>query len=289
MKNMFGKRKNKEKHDITSDYVGSVTGAVVGASIGTAVAGPAGAGIGAIGEVVITKIFTGLSKEFDQRNLSFSESQRIKNVHDAALIKIQENITNGKRIRNDDFFYDDEDDRSSAEEILEGTLLASQRENEKKKLIYLSNMYANIIFDCNVDRYMANHLIKVASDLTYRQLLIILVLMRYQSGLLTDPARRNTEYGTINGYKNISLASEIFDLYRKNILFSSTSISDAAGINPSFLKVKGIGELMFKLMDMNEISYDEEVYAHILDFLTDTYDKEAKESITMGTTVARFG
>lgn len=150
-------------------------------------------------------------------------------------------------------------------------------------------MYANIVFDCKVDRYMANHLIKVASDLTYRQLLIILVLMRYQSGLLTDPARRNTEYGTINGYKNISLASEIFDLYRKNILFSSTSISDAAGINPSFLKVKGIGELMFKLMDMNEISYDEEVYAHILDFLTDTYDKEAKESITMGTTNARFG
>ena len=289
MKLKYSKRKNKQRLEKTTEYVGTVIGAIANASIENAVAGPIGVGIGASAEVLITKFFTILSNEISQRNLSHWESQKIKKVYDASLIKIQENCRNGKQLRDDNFFSEEEDNRSSAEEIFEGILLSSQHENEEKKLKYLSNMYANIVFDCKIDRYMANHLIKVASDLTYRQLLIILVLMRYQSGFLTEPARRNTEYGTINGYRNISLASEIFDLYRKNILFSCTSISDAAGINPSLLKVKGIGELMYKLMDMNEVSYDEEVYSHILDFLTDTFDKQAKESITMGTTVARFG
>ena len=60
----------------------------------------------------------------------------ITDVMDLAKEKIDENIKNNKKLREDDFF-ENVDNRSSAEEILEGTLMVAQKEYEERKLPYI--------------------------------------------------------------------------------------------------------------------------------------------------------
>lgn len=239
------KGKKEKIIDTATDVGSSAAGAATGAGIGVLVAGPVGAIGGAIAGTAIEKVIQVIGTEIKERCLSKSENRKIGTVYEKAKEKINDALKSGKKLREDDFFDASIDGRSSSEEILEGTLFAAQRESEEKKLPYLANLYANINFDKTIDRAMANQLIKVAEDLTYRQLVILYIIGAYQTHTIWAPERRKTAFRGISSYQNISIASEIFDLYRKSLLFSKDAMLDAAGINPSILEISGIGALLY--------------------------------------------
>jgi hypothetical protein len=119
-------------------------------------------------------------------------------------------------------------------------------------------MYANINFDSSVDRAMANQLIKIASDLTYRQIVILSVIGKYQNGLIKEPKRKDESFHSIHGLNNVSIANEIHDLYRKSLVHSKEAILDAAGFNPSLLTIAGMGAMISNLMELTTMPINEE-------------------------------
>lgn len=262
---------DEEKNKIVdgiADIGGSVAGALAGAGIGAVIAGPVGVAGGAIAGTAIEKVIQRIGQEIQERFLSKSESRKIGTVYSCAKEKIEVNLKSGKNLRNDDFFSQKVNDRSSSEEILEATIFAAQHEHEEKKLPYLANLYANINFDPTINRQMANQLIKVASDITYRQLVILYVIGAYQLNPQLVPKRRNTEFNSIRGYEKISIASEIFDLYRHSLVFSKKVILDTSGFTPSLLEISGNGALLYNLMELSTIHFDK-IAQEIVDLLSD--------------------
>ena len=265
--------------DSVSEYGGTIASAAVGAGIGGIVAGPAGTMCGAFAGKVIEKVFIAIGDEIKARHLSRVESKKIGDVYLAAQIKIQDKLSSGVPLRNDSFYEETCTDRSSAEEILEGIIFAAQRENEEKKLLYLANLYANINFDKRISRSMANQLIKIASDISYRQLVIISVIGKYQIGQISSPMLKSEEFTEIHGYENISIASEIYDLYRRSLLFSKNVILDTVGFTPSLLTINGMGSLLFELMELSSIKLDEDAKP-VMDLLSDRYKQDTIENIS---------
>lgn len=257
---------NKEKvYDTATEISGTAASAGAGAAIGTLVAGPAGTVVGAIAGSVIEKVIVAGGKEIKEKVLSKNENRKIKTVFDLAKIKIAANIESGKKLR-EDVFFSDKDSRSAADEILEGTLFAAQRENEELKLPYLANLYSNINFDYTISRSMANQLIKIASEISFRQIMILSVIGKCNQNIYDLPLRK-VEFRGFTDYESMSIAAEIFDLYRMSLLISNTAILDSARFIPSTLFLNGMGELLFKHMELN-IPLNNEIESQIVTFLT---------------------
>lgn len=268
--------------EATTEASAGAIGAAVGAAIGGAVAGPAGTiGGAAVGDA-IGAVFKDLASDVKRRYLSKKEGVRIDRALRLTKEKIDANFCSGKALRDDGFFESGVDERSTAEEIFEGVLIASQREYEEKKLPLMAKLYANIAFDATVSRPTANRLLKLASDLTYRQLVIVKVvgtlqMMASHSDLLPLlDLRRGDIYGQIEGIDNIGIASDVFDLLRRNVLFSRQVVFDPAGINPSQLYLGGYGALLFDLMELFEEDTENEEFVDTYCFLTTTKRGDAQ-------------
>lgn len=266
--------------DTVAELGGSAAGAVVGAAIGTAVAGPLGTVGGAVAGTVLEKGLLWVGNEIKGRMLSPKEELRVGAVYTYANQKIDRNILAGKVIRTDNFFEINGDERSSNEEILEGVLLAAQKEYEEKKLKYLGNLYANLPFNEAVDSRMANMLIKIASELTYRQYVILNVVNMFQNPAY-DAVVKKEQYESLSGFKTMTIATEIFDLYRRTLIHSSEALLDAAAINPSKLTLVGYGSLMFELMELDEIRGDP-ICTEIVEFMVGMGQENGAQEMKAG-------
>lgn len=259
--------------DNVSEYAGSAAGAVAGGLIGAAIGGPEGAAAGSVAATAIEHMFQNMGCEIKKRTLAPLEEQRVGTVYAKAKELIEEKIAQGKTPRNDNFFDKDSNSRPASEELLEGTLLAAQREHEEKKTVYLARLYANILFHPEISRPTANHLIKLAEQLTYRQIAILNNIATMQFARKLNPPinpLKKSAYESVSGTENVAIAAEIFDLYRMSILGSSQVILDAAGINPSTLTVVGYGAHLYNLMDLGSMEPDPElieIQASIMLFL----------------------
>ena len=257
--------------DVTTELAGSGLGALAGAGVGAVVAGPLGIAGGAMAGTVIGQVFAQIGKEIKERILSKSEDRKIETVYICAKEKINAKLADGYKLRNDDFFDYSANDRSSAEEILEGTLFAAQRECEERKIPYMANLFANISFNTSIDRHMANQFIKIASDLTYRQLVILAVIWAYKNGRLKNTQIRTIPFNKLSGSHNISILSEIQDLYRRNLIFSKEVILSLASIIPAMLEVRGLGANLLYYMELMPLINDE-IAKNIIKLLSDTTD-----------------
>ena len=255
---------SKDKKNNAEDVIelsSSMGGGIAGGMIGL-VGGPVGVIGGTIVGTVVGKLLEIAGKEIKDRVLSKSEEKKIKTVYDLTREKIQKRMDEGKSVRDDGFFSDEE--RSGADEVFEGIMFAAQKEAEEKKLPYMANLFSNIVFDKNISREEANQLIKVAQEVSYRQLVIMQIIIVFQLGRNTfgklNPSPetpRETVYRSIHGYDNISILTEICDLYRKGIVHSSTIIFDAASINPSKLVLAGVGGQLYQLMELDKVPLDD--------------------------------
>lgn len=267
--------------DTITELGGSAAGAAVGAAVGTAVAGPWGTIGGALVGTALEKGFQFVGTEIKKRMLSPREEQRVGAVFTYANQKINRNLVAGRMLRTDSFFEVIGEERPTNEEILEGVLLAAQKEYEEKKLKYLGNLYANLPFNKAVDSRMANMLIKIASELTYRQYVILYVVNMFQNPAY-DAIVKKEPYESLSGFKTLTIATEVFDLYRRTLIHSSEALLDAAAINPSKLTLVGYGSLMFELMELNEIK-SEPICAEIVEFMTGMGQERDAQEMKSGT------
>lgn len=266
----------KELIENGADYVGSAASAGVGAAIGGALAGLPGIVLGSLAGTAVEKAFQAIGAEISSRALSQSETRKVETVYTLAKEFIAENLSNNKKLREDDFFDEKINGRSSAEEILEGTLQVAQREYEERKLKCLAKLYANIAFSTDITAPTASYLIKLAEKMTYRQIIILHCVAIAKYSPIPIPLRKEA-YKSVSGLTNVAIASEIFDLYRSSVLMSSAVILDSAGINPSTLSIGGYGAHLFNLMELNNISDDSDTLAMRADIF----------AFLMGTTVAK--
>lgn len=80
----------------------------------------------------------------------------------------------------------------------------------------------------------------------------------------------------------MTIATEIFDLYRRTLIHSSEALLDAAAINPSKLTLVGYGSLMFELMELNEIKGDP-ICSEIIEFMTGLGQEGGAQEMKSGT------
>jgi len=228
---------------------GAATGAGIGQWLGS---GPAGAAYGA----TATIMFKDVVLDFTNRLLGHREEQRIGAVIRYFWDKYQENLAAGNGPRQDGFFEDASDDRAAAKEVFEGVLLAAQREHQEKKLRFFGNLVANIAFHPEYDRAHANQLIKVAEELSYRQLCLLSIFARNDQ---SDISLRQQNYqGQRTGsVELIGLLGEIYDLCRRQLLNDPTEQPDGRllvlelqTIVPSKLSVYSAGDSLYYLMEL---------------------------------------
>lgn len=255
---------------------GGTAGAVIG-SLASPLGALAGAIIGTTAEVA----FVAIGSEIKDRVLSKSEEKRIGTVYHLASEKLNQRLDSGDRLRTDDFFTGSEDDRPAGEEILEGILLSSQKEYEEKKLPYIANLYANLCFDRNINRQLANMLLKLSSEITYRQLTILSAIQFFQTDEERRAHLRKEAYATLNGYRITGIAIETYDLYRRSLIQSPTAILDAGSINPANLQLGGLGQVIYELMELNSVPKDE-LFLEVVRFLTGKLPADKEEMLKSG-------
>jgi hypothetical protein len=152
-----------------------IASAMTGAGVGLVVAGPPGALAGAAISPVLERAFLKLAKDFHQRVLSHREEVRIGATLAHTIESARTHSEKDEEIRGDDFFEVGTAgvDRSAAEEILEGVLITAAREYEERKLRHYGSLMSSIAFQENIDLAQANLLLRLARDLSYRQLCIL--------------------------------------------------------------------------------------------------------------------
>jgi len=234
--------------------------ALAGAAVGFFTGGPAGAVIGGVGGAAgpaATQILK-QAGEFTQRILGHREEVRVGATLIFAVEKIQENIAKGHQIRQDGFFQDQPSERSAAEEIVEGVLLAAQREREEKKLQFYGNLIANIAFRSDIDRAYANLLITQGEDISYRQMCLLAIFSRPDNSSLRQENYQNAR--NISGTEK-ALLQEIYNLLYSQRLLDLSDTDDLPmwssfrleSLNPGKINVQEIGIMLYNLMEIWEL------------------------------------
>jgi hypothetical protein len=163
------------------------------------------------------------------------------------IIKINENMAAGQQIRQDDFFQKQPDDRSTAEEVFEGILLTAQREYQEKKLKFYGNLLANIAFRVDIDRDLANALIRQVESMSYRQICILSLSIR--KGEFSTSAKGGWLSLNSDNVIESSLQADVTNLHQQYILSSAQGSQGSEGeLNASML-----GKLLIDLMELRDI------------------------------------
>jgi len=224
-----------------------IAGGAAGAAIGFFAAGPIGAVAGGAAGPIVTHTFHKLAVEIKQRWLGPREEIRLGATIAYAAAKIRENEANGQQIRQDDFFQEQPGNRSAAEEIAEGVLLVAQREHQERKLKFLGNLLANIVFRPNVDRDMANALVSHVERMSYRQICILSLIVRKDEFDL----HTGTTWLFQSKSKLLSILTDIYGLAQQGIL-GIDPMDPPGSVFPTH-PMPETGKLLFDLMELGNI------------------------------------
>ena len=233
-----------------------LTGTVVGGVTGSMIAGPGGAMAGGMLGVAVTHTLRDLGADLMQRVLSPNEARRVGEALDFTISKIEENLAQGLQLRQDDFFHSRPGERSSADEIAEGVLRAAQYEHEEKKLKYYGNLLANLAFRTDIDRPLANQLLRLADRMSYRQLCYTALLpRRIELGLgLTNARVYSYISGVVDGMPPStktpyqSLAADLLELAQVGVV-----VADLNTEQPMAPQLTDLGMLVYGLMSLQDI------------------------------------
>jgi len=234
-----------------SAIVGGASGATLAALIGGLEGGVIGAAVGTAFASGVKTVAT----EIKERFLGPREVARIGAAMVCAANHIEARLNEGAKVREDNFFGDSGNeqgpDRPAAEEIIEGVLLAAQRDPQERKLRFYGALLANIALDASVDRAQANLLIRLAEELSYRQLcLLTLFAGEWREQTRDTDYRKETTFST----SRLALLGEIFELYSKGLLnCSGTALLSIPHIVPRRMQTQAIGAVLVRLMGLSKI------------------------------------
>ena len=183
---------------------------------------------------------------------------------------IKENIEKNNLEFKDELFIkniDNINNKCLSEEIINGIAISCRNEHEENKLKYYGYLLGNLMFKNDLDRDECNRLIKLSRKLTYCQ--IKLINMYVISQTIQIPILQREDYTKlgIRDYKLLGILQDTLDMIQKSILNGSVKlVLDVVQINPSKIKVQGIGILLYNNMSINKMPYDE--LEDILDLLS---------------------
>lgn len=248
--------------DAGSDIIGNATGAVIGWLFG----GLEGAAIGSASVPLIKRALIEIGNDASERLLSERERMRMGGVLLYSADKIRKKLAAGSQPRDDGFFEKPSEthpacaelpfvDRPAAQEILEGILLVAQREYEQKKLPFLGNLYANIAFDSSIDRPYANFLLKIAENISFRQMCLLSLFSDSNKSYLEVRSLKSSAFPYTDMVLN-SIFQEIFDLGSQGLLCRGYEpVGKASDFNiPRQVRIVGAGSDLCRLMELNEIN-----------------------------------
>ncbi|OXB03820.1 hypothetical protein B0A81_17620 [Flavobacterium plurextorum] len=227
-----------------------IAGGAIGGALGL-IGGPVGAIAGGALGVTITHVI----KEFINRQLSNRQEVRVSASTVYILTGINNKLENGEQIRQDNFF-DNQNGRSNAEELFEGVILKCKDQYQEKKIHFLSKIYEKTVFDENITYGTANQVLSLAESFTYRKMCIVSFYKRIndydRTQILRDPYcwYPNATYSI----ETEMLKQDVFELMNLGILDSNNMMTNTRNdIVPNNFKLTSIGEILFSLMDLNEV------------------------------------
>jgi len=241
------------KHEELKIYLAKgteIAGGAIGGALGL-IGGPVGAIAGGALGVAITH---GI-KEIINRQLSNRQEVRVSASTIYILNGINSRLENREQIRQDDFF-DNEKGRSSAEELFEGVILKCKDQYQEKKIRFLSKIYEKTIFDESISSETANQILNFSENFTYRKICIIAFY-----GRINEFDRTQILKEPYSWYENATFSIEIeilkqdvFELMNLGILDNNNTITSTRDdIVPNNFKLTAIGQIVFSLMDLNEV------------------------------------
>lgn len=147
-----------------------LTGATYGAFVGTALGGPVGAAVGA----AVGGLLGATAKEFVHRVMSYRETVRVGAALHYATIVCEKRLAANQPIRDDsEFFPSPPRGRVRIDEVVEGVLLAAQRQYEERKVEFLGYLLGNLAFEQDVPASLANWATRTAGELSWTQLVLL--------------------------------------------------------------------------------------------------------------------
>lgn len=225
--------------------LGGATGSGIGLGLGS-IAIPGGEAIGAVIGSAAGNLLSGLGQDIWERHLSYREKQRLGTVLGVIVTEIHRRREAGENVRTDGFFDDNGTGRSDAAEIGESILLKVQREPEEKKIPYMGHLFSSIAFEPEFNLPYSHQLIKVAEQVTYRQLCIFKLADVKEKHELRDEFIHNQRKLGRNRYP---VLYECVDLANKEYIYlgGETALGMGNAI-PSQMSLQGIGADLFHLM-----------------------------------------
>lgn len=243
----------KELINAGSQITGSVSGAILGLSIG----GVPGAIMGGSLGPTITNVMEVIGQEIRKRTLGPREEVRIGAVLTYAIKKINENIKEGKEIRNDGFFERNEDERIDADEILEGILISAQRSYQEKKLKFLGNLYTSIAFDSSCDAEWGNYYIRITENLSFRQLCLLQIYRHKPKYDLNREVTLDQSYVIIR----MDTISELYDLRDLGLLRIKTPMvgieNSVRQLPPEYIDITKFGINFCEMLGLEEVELND--------------------------------
>ncbi|MBA3704422.1 MAG: hypothetical protein H0W84_00535 [Bacteroidetes bacterium] len=234
--------------NIFSSMNPTIEGAIIGGTLGALVEGT----------------FVRIGNEMKNRLLSKREEKRIGSAFVFLLEKVDENLKNGNHYRKDDFFRETEGDYNYNAEILEGVLITIQKSYEEKKVKFISYFYANIIFETRWDRLHANHFLRLAEEMSYRQFCLLAIYYHKEKfGLNKEPVKnhRIVRYDTM---------ADIHSLKEKALFKLIIPMTHGSGfvyqLPPENASISDYGKAFYDLFDLAKISKEDifEVAEHLI-------------------------
>lgn len=107
------------------------------------------------------------------RNMSQREVIRTNKAYIYFVEKLESNLNQGLKIRDDDFFRSSVGYRKPAEELFEGMLIKSRNQYEEAKVELFSNLYANGCVDTTLSPQMISLFISILDRLSFNHLDIL--------------------------------------------------------------------------------------------------------------------
>jgi hypothetical protein len=229
-----------------------LTGSVTGAVAGMLLAGP----LGAVGGAIAGPVLASGLKEVARRYLSHREEARIGGAFLAAATGVEERLAAGEKVRTDGFFTSSDGGRSDGDEIIEGVLLAAQREHQERKVEYLGYLLANVSFESDIDPFLANWAIDDARELTWAQLVLLSAVGRTEGPPLPDveigtAATSWTSWGIHRQLANLGYA-------QREMIHGTRKETDRLKLAPINMRLREqvlspAGSLLFQLMWLDRI------------------------------------
>jgi hypothetical protein len=256
-----------------------IAGSAVGAALGFVAGGPVGAAAGAATGSGLSHVIKHVGSDLKRRFLGPREEVRVGAALAFAGSTINHLLEKGATPRQDGFFEPSPDgNRAPGEELLEGVLLKARDAYEEKKVKYLGMLYAQIAFHPEIGQSHANHLVSLADNLTYRQLVVLAVASddSNRHRLLQSGYRGNEAAAKSLGLDGTALVTEVYDLYQRGLLGSTDNEAwiSVVDVFPGGMTPQGSGHVLIQMMCLTNIPPEDraEIY-RLLGVSSDTPPK----------------